>query len=165
MIVRWKDPILFKFFLDLCLKEVNKKNFSGGSLEKEAWERIRLTIEKELHIELMQKQLKNQWDYLKRKYNVWIKIVGKTGNSHWDSVSNTINWTNEQWNDYIKHSFVPTVDPPQPEGFIISSFVPRIAVVVEAALRSFGAWSVFLGFKQLIRFLLLTTASDSAATA
>ena len=100
--VSWKDPILFKSFIDLCLQEANKKNFSGGSLKKEAWERIRLVLQKEKHVELTQKQLKNQWDYLKKKYNVWVKLVGKTGNSHWDPISNTINWTNEQWEDHMK---------------------------------------------------------------
>ncbi|KAI8559460.1 hypothetical protein RHMOL_Rhmol04G0175700 [Rhododendron molle] len=36
----WKDPELYKLFIDLCLKESTENGKNGDSLKKESWDRI-----------------------------------------------------------------------------------------------------------------------------
>lgn len=98
----WDDEKLFKRYIDLCMEEVNAKNTSGGSLKIESWEKIRNVIKVEFELNLAQKQLKNKWDYLKKKTQIWTKLVGITGNTHYDPFTNTINWSTEQWDEYIQ---------------------------------------------------------------
>ncbi|KAF7143180.1 hypothetical protein RHSIM_Rhsim05G0210200 [Rhododendron simsii] len=97
----WKDPELYKLFIDLCLKESTENGKNGGSLKKESWDRILIALNKEKGLNLTQKQVKNQWDFLKSKYGEWSKIVSKTGNGY-DPVTNTVNWSTEEWSEYIQ---------------------------------------------------------------
>ncbi|KAH7863806.1 hypothetical protein Vadar_022225 [Vaccinium darrowii] len=97
----WKDPELYKLFIDLCLKESTENGKNGGSLKKESWDRVRVALNKEKNVNLSQKQLKNQWEYLKSKYGEWSKIISKTGNGY-DPVTNTVNWSTEEWSEYIQ---------------------------------------------------------------
>ncbi|KAG5541857.1 hypothetical protein RHGRI_021638 [Rhododendron griersonianum] len=97
----WKDPELYKLFIDLCLKESTENGKNGGSLKKESWDRILIALNKEKGLNLTQKQVKNQWDFLKSKYGEWSKIISKTGNGY-DLVTNTVNWSTEEWSEYIQ---------------------------------------------------------------
>ncbi|KAF7140857.1 hypothetical protein RHSIM_Rhsim06G0160000 [Rhododendron simsii] len=97
----WKDPELYKLFIDLCLKESTENDKNGGSLKKESWDRILIALNKEKGLNLTQKQVKNQWDFLKSKYGEWSKIISKTGNGY-DPVTNTVNWSTEEWSEYIQ---------------------------------------------------------------
>ena len=67
----WKNPELIKLFIDLCLQEAVDSGKNGGSLKKESWDRIRVAFRQQKNVDLSQKQLKNQWEYLKKKYGVW----------------------------------------------------------------------------------------------
>ena len=105
----WKDPTLVKYFLDLCHDQKNilgKKvggggGGGGGSLHIESWDKISKSFEETKNIKFTQKQLKNQWNYLKQKYTVWSNLIGKSGHGY-NPVTNTIDWTSEEWEEYIK---------------------------------------------------------------
>ncbi|XP_042405174.1 uncharacterized protein LOC121995516 [Zingiber officinale] len=97
----WKDPEILKTFLDACIEESTSGNRSGSSFKKRSWDLIGNLMKEKKGLDLTQKQLKNQLDYLKRKYNIWERIVNKTGNGY-DPISNTVSWTSEEWDDYTK---------------------------------------------------------------
>ena len=100
----WKDPTLVKYFLDLCLDQKNilgKRGGGGGSLHIESWDKFSKYFEENKNIKFTQKQLKNQWNYLKQKYTVWSNLIGKSGHGY-NPVTNTIDWTSEEWEEYIK---------------------------------------------------------------
>ena len=42
------------------------------------------------------KQMKNRYDYLKAKYEVWLKLKNKKGNIY-NPITNSFNMTNEEW--------------------------------------------------------------------
>ena len=97
----WKDPTLVKYFLDLCLDQKNILGKRGGSLHIESWDKISKSFEENKNIKFTQKQLKNQLNYLKQKYTVWSNLIGKSGHGY-NQVTNTIDWTSEEWEEYIK---------------------------------------------------------------
>mgnify|MGYP004713927115 CR=1 FL=1 len=98
----WKDPEVFRRFIELCLIEARPNNYSRGSLKKECWEQIKPTLKAENKGDFTQRKLKNEWDYLKQKYIIWARLIGNTGNTHYDPVTTTINWTSKQWEEYLK---------------------------------------------------------------
>ena len=97
----WKDPTLVKYFLDLCLDQKNILGNRGGSLHIESWDKISKYFEENKNIKFTQKQLKNQWNYLKQKYTVWSNLIGKSGHGY-NPVTNTVDWTSKEWEEYIK---------------------------------------------------------------
>lgn len=97
----WKDPGLKKLFIDLCIEETNTRGKKGSSLNVKSWDIIGSKIKEQKGVILSQRQLKNHWDYLKKKYTIWISLVGKYGDGY-DPVTKTVNWTSQQWDDYLK---------------------------------------------------------------
>ena len=97
----WKDPTLVKYFLDLCLDQKKILGKRAGSLHIESWDKISNSFEENKNIKFTQKQLKNQWNYLKQKYTVWSNLIGKSSHG-FNPVTNTVDWTSEEWEKYIK---------------------------------------------------------------
>ncbi|KAK3231833.1 hypothetical protein Dsin_003714 [Dipteronia sinensis] len=97
----WSDPTQRKYFIDLCLQEVNSGFRSGGTLKPSAWTRIAEGLEKIIGKKFTQKQLKNGWDYMKKQYLTWTKLITTTGHGY-NSVTQTFDWPAERWDDYIK---------------------------------------------------------------
>ena len=97
----WTDPIYRKGFIDLCLQEVNNGYRSGGTLKPCAWNRIAEGLEKLTSKRFTQKQLKNGWDYMKKQYQVWIKLISTTRHGY-NAMTNTIDWPTERWEEYLK---------------------------------------------------------------
>ncbi|RVW96101.1 L10-interacting MYB domain-containing protein [Vitis vinifera] len=97
----WTDPIQRKHFIDLCLQEANKGFRSGGGLKSSAWPRIAEELEKLLGKRYTSKQLKNGWDYMKRQYLIWSKMMTMTGHGY-NSVTKTFDWPVEKWEEYLQ---------------------------------------------------------------
>ncbi|WJZ86773.1 hypothetical protein VitviT2T_006199 [Vitis vinifera] len=97
----WTDPIQRKHFIDLCLQEANKGFRSGGGLKSSAWPRIAEELEKLLGKRYTSKQLKNGWDYMKRQYLIWSKMMTMTGHGY-NSVTKTFDWPAEKWEEYLQ---------------------------------------------------------------
>ncbi|RVW13271.1 L10-interacting MYB domain-containing protein [Vitis vinifera] len=97
----WTDPIQRKHFIDLCLQEANKGFRSGGGLKSSAWPRIAEELEKLLGKHYTSKQLKNGWDYMKRQYLIWSKMMTMTGHGY-NSVTKTFDWPAEKWEEYLQ---------------------------------------------------------------
>ncbi|XP_047323484.1 uncharacterized protein LOC124927166 [Impatiens glandulifera] len=89
----WKDHELLKIFLDACIEVDTSRKNNGSAMKKQSWDIIGKTIKEKKGLTLSYKQLKNQWDYMKRKYSIWEKIVNKTG---------SVKWTPDEWDEYIK---------------------------------------------------------------
>ncbi|KAF6161483.1 hypothetical protein GIB67_009362 [Kingdonia uniflora] len=49
---------------------------------------------------LKQKELKNQWDYMKKQWQVWRGLINRTGHGY-DPVSGTFYWPDEVWENII----------------------------------------------------------------
>ncbi|KAL6346212.1 hypothetical protein AAG906_027966 [Vitis piasezkii] len=64
-----------RHFIDLCLQEANKGFRSSGGLKSSVWPRIVEKLEKLLGKHYTSKQLKNGWDYMKRQYLIWSKMM------------------------------------------------------------------------------------------
>nr|DAD35873.1 TPA_asm: hypothetical protein HUJ06_006513 [Nelumbo nucifera] len=87
----WKDPALQKLLLDLCLDEVSTHGRQGGSLKKESC----------MDTGSEEKHLKNVFDYLKRKYQLWLTLINRTRNGYNPS-TDTVDWSNELWEEFLK---------------------------------------------------------------
>ncbi|KAF6146217.1 hypothetical protein GIB67_011689 [Kingdonia uniflora] len=49
---------------------------------------------------LKQKELKNQWDYMKKQWKVWRGLINRTGHGY-DPISGTFDWPDEVWENII----------------------------------------------------------------
>ena len=101
----WTDPTKRKHFIDLCLQEINKGFRSGGSLKSSAWSRIGEELEKLLGKRYTSKQVKNGWDYMKRQYLIWRRMLNVTGHGY-NSVTKTFDWPDEKWVEYLHVVFL-----------------------------------------------------------
>ena len=61
----------------------------GGGGGGGGWDKISKSFEENKNIKLTQKQLKNQWNYLKQKYRVRSNLIGKSGHGY-NLVTNTV---------------------------------------------------------------------------
>ncbi|KAF6157864.1 hypothetical protein GIB67_023265, partial [Kingdonia uniflora] len=88
-------------FIMKCQAQIDLHRLSGTSLNTLGWK----TVEDELnnmqsfHV-LKHKELKNQWDYLKKQWQVWRGLINWTGHGY-DPVSGTFDWPEEVWENII----------------------------------------------------------------
>ncbi|KAJ9692959.1 hypothetical protein PVL29_011881 [Vitis rotundifolia] len=97
----WTEAIQRKHFIDLCLQEANKGFRSCGGLKSSAWLRIAEKLEKLLGKRYTSKQLKNGWDYMKRQYLIWSKMMTMTRHGY-NSVTKTFDWPAKKWEEYLQ---------------------------------------------------------------
>ncbi|KAF6138855.1 hypothetical protein GIB67_018586 [Kingdonia uniflora] len=57
------------------------------------------SLYEDFHV-LQHKELKNQWDYLKRQWKIWRGLINRIGHGY-DSVSGTFDWPEEVWTNII----------------------------------------------------------------
>ena len=84
----WINPTQRKHFIDLCLLEAKKGFRSSGGLKSSAWPQIAEELEKLLWKRYTSKQLNNGWDYMKRQYLIWSKMMTVIGHGY-NSVTKT----------------------------------------------------------------------------
>ncbi|KAM7491006.1 hypothetical protein LguiA_033927 [Lonicera macranthoides] len=88
-------------FIELCLREVTREGYCGTSLKNVSWTRIAEDMKNKYNKDFDQKQLKNQWDYLKRLYSAWRVLETKTGHGYNPEIG-TFDWLDHVWDDMIK---------------------------------------------------------------
>lgn len=99
--MKFADAKFRKDFLELCLREVNKEGFSGSSLKNVSWNRMIQELKLKYNKEFNQKQLKNQWDYLRRCYTAW-RVLVKGANNGYNAETGTFDWPDHVWDDVIQ---------------------------------------------------------------
>lgn len=103
--VNWKKEGLEKTFLEACIHEVSQNGQYGNSLTMQAWKNVGETLKKEHGFIADQRQMKNRFDYIKGKFNVWMKLKNRTGNLY-DPITKNFNLTEEEWAIEMKVAFV-----------------------------------------------------------
>lgn len=93
--VTWKQDCLVKSFLEACIHEVTTYGRFGSSLKATSWKAVADRLKTEHNFIVDQKQIKNQYNYLRGKYVVWVKLKNKTGNIY-NPITNTFNLTDEE---------------------------------------------------------------------
>ncbi|KAM3235385.1 hypothetical protein P3L10_015421 [Capsicum annuum] len=96
----WRMDVL-KTFLESCIQEVSLNGRCGSSLKVESWDRIKDVLVTTHNFVATQKKMKNQYDYIKEKYQAWLPLTKKTSNIY-DPTTNTIQMSNSEWEEYIK---------------------------------------------------------------
>ncbi|XP_071700033.1 L10-interacting MYB domain-containing protein-like [Rutidosis leptorrhynchoides] len=99
--LNWKHDGLEKTFLEACIHEIVNDGREGNSLKMRSWKNVAEKLKEEHGFIADQRQMKNRFDYLKGKFNVWTKLHNKTGNVY-DPVTKKFNLTKEEWEIEIK---------------------------------------------------------------
>ena len=99
------NPFQRKHSIDLCLQEANKGFRLSGGLKSSAWPQIDEELEKLLGKHYTSKQLKNGWDYMKRQYLIWSKMMTMIGHGY-NSATKTFDWPTEKWEEYLQVVFL-----------------------------------------------------------
>ncbi|KAF6137289.1 hypothetical protein GIB67_036326 [Kingdonia uniflora] len=88
-------------FIIKCQAQIDLHRLSGTSLNALGWKTVKdeLNNIQDFHV-LQHKELKNQWDYLKRKWQIWRGLINRTGHGY-DPVSGTFDWPEEVWANII----------------------------------------------------------------
>ena len=93
--VYWKDDTV-KTLLVGCIREISAIGVQGSSLKMHSWNNIAKTLKGTRNFIVNQRQMKNQYDYLRGKYVVFSRLMNKTGNVY-NPTTNTFNLTEEEW--------------------------------------------------------------------
>ncbi|KAI5659611.1 hypothetical protein M9H77_28404 [Catharanthus roseus] len=70
-----------------------------------SWEDISLALNKERGIYFSVSQLKICWRKEKLIYKAWSKLVSATSSTYYDTIENKVNWSEQQWEEYLKQFF------------------------------------------------------------
>ena len=101
----WTNPIQRKHFIDLCFQKANKGFKSSGGSKSSTWPWITEELEKLFGKHYTSKQLKNGWDYMKKQYFIWSKMMTMTGHG-FNFVTKTFDWPTEKWEEYLHVVFL-----------------------------------------------------------
>ncbi|XP_062100882.1 uncharacterized protein LOC133806811 [Humulus lupulus] len=93
--------VVVNTFLETCIQEVSLNGRLGSSLKPDLWNKVKQVLDITHYFIATQKKMKNHFDYLKDKYQVWLPITKKTGNVY-DPATNIILMSNVEWDEYIK---------------------------------------------------------------
>ncbi|MQM14266.1 hypothetical protein Taro_047196 [Colocasia esculenta] len=113
--VSWRDPSRVKFFLDCCISEVTRVGRAGSSLRRESWAGVARHMKDKYKVTLSQKQMKNEFDYLRMMYIEWCNLIHECTPDDYNSVTNTVDWAADKWAEYLK-------DHPKAAVFKMSGF-------------------------------------------
>ncbi|KAF6145882.1 hypothetical protein GIB67_028877 [Kingdonia uniflora] len=88
-------------FIIKCQTQIDLHRLSGTSLNALGWKTVKdeLNNIQDFHV-LQHKELKNQWNYLKRQWKIWRGLINRTGHGY-DPVSGTFDWPEEVWENII----------------------------------------------------------------
>ncbi|KAF6136036.1 hypothetical protein GIB67_006928 [Kingdonia uniflora] len=112
-----KHPIMKIAFIEKCEKQINKKRLQGNSLSPAAWKEVMDEMNAKFYQAFTQKELNNQWDYLRKSYMLWRSLTTRTGHGY-DEASGTFDWPKEYWADIL-------VAFPKAKKFMIAPLVHR----------------------------------------
>ena len=76
-----------------CIVEVLQGRRPGSNLKTQSWTRIGILYG--------QKQLKNQWDGMRKQYNIWTTLCGQTGVGL-NEATQTTTMDSKRWDEYRK---------------------------------------------------------------
>ncbi|KAK9074553.1 hypothetical protein SSX86_007151 [Deinandra increscens subsp. villosa] len=94
--VSWKSEAVDKAFLEACLDEVTINGREGTSLKGCSWKVVGEKLKYEHNFIVDRAQMKNRYDYIKKKFVTWVKLRNKTGNLY-NPVTNTFSMSDEEW--------------------------------------------------------------------
>ncbi|KAJ9543459.1 hypothetical protein OSB04_023166 [Centaurea solstitialis] len=100
--VYWKDDAV-KTLLEGCIQEMSATGTQGSSLKMQSWKNIAETLKNTHNFVVNQRQMKNQFDYLRGKYVVFSRLMNKTGNVY-NPTTNKFNLTEKEWQAEAKLS-------------------------------------------------------------
>ncbi|KAJ9556578.1 hypothetical protein OSB04_011192 [Centaurea solstitialis] len=95
--INWKKESVVRVFLEACIHEIVMHGREGTNLKPSSWKNVAETLKNKHNFIVEQKQMKNHYDYLKAKYNTWVRLKNKTGNVY-DPTTNTFNFTRKNGN-------------------------------------------------------------------
>ncbi|KAF8400173.1 hypothetical protein HHK36_013469 [Tetracentron sinense] len=92
-----------RIFIDLCIEQIKLGGKPSSNLKPKAWKKVVEAFVKNTGLNYDQRQLKNQWDLMKRQYLAWSKLLQQTGigyNAH----THIIQMEDERWVEYLKNN-------------------------------------------------------------
>ncbi|KAF8399194.1 hypothetical protein HHK36_015059 [Tetracentron sinense] len=95
------SPHMRQTFIDLCLEQVLLGNRVSATLSPNAWTTVRNKFEQKTGLKFEQKQFRNHWDYLKKQWQAWKRLISQTGIGY-NTVTGRISCDEDRWNDFIK---------------------------------------------------------------
>ncbi|KAK8482456.1 hypothetical protein V6N11_069034 [Hibiscus sabdariffa] len=104
---------------DLSIKEILNGNRPGTHSKKEGWVNIVKNFENETGKSYTQKQLKNQWDLLKKEWRLWKKLKEKNIGLGWNPIKETVDASEEWWESRLKVV-------PEAQGFKLAGIDPEL---------------------------------------
>ncbi|KAG5049115.1 hypothetical protein JHK85_010218 [Glycine max] len=91
-----------EIMLKVCIEEVNAGNKPHNHFTKLGWANIAEKFNKATNLRYEYKQFRNRWDSLKKKWQLWAKLIGKDTGLGWDGEKRTIAASDEWWEAKIQ---------------------------------------------------------------
>ncbi|KAK9054597.1 hypothetical protein SSX86_025676 [Deinandra increscens subsp. villosa] len=97
----WKSESVDKTFLETCLHEITINGREGTSLKGSSWKVVGEKLKNEHNFIVNRGQMKNRYDYIRKKFCAWVRLRNKTGNIY-NPITNTFTMSEEEWAAEIK---------------------------------------------------------------
>ncbi|KAL3498679.1 hypothetical protein ACH5RR_041411 [Cinchona calisaya] len=96
------DLTTYEDFVDICVKEVQDGNRPTTHFNRIGWKNVIEKFAKKTGKNYDYKQLKNKWDAMKKKWQLWNKLIGKETGLGWDPSKKTIDASDDWWNKRLE---------------------------------------------------------------
>ena len=93
-------------FIDICLEDAALGNKPSSVLNKTGYDNLERKFKERTNISYNKVQLKNHWDLLKKDWQQWNFLEKQTGGKDWSEEKKTFSFTDDQWVDFFKVSFI-----------------------------------------------------------
>ena len=100
---KWNINLLYIYY-DISVQAFQKGLRLGTHLNKKGCKYVIETFKKQSGINFEKSQLKNKWDTQKKEWRLWKELIGKENGLGWDANKQTIDATDEWWEEKIKVS-------------------------------------------------------------
>ncbi|KAL4376438.1 hypothetical protein GQ457_02G030810 [Hibiscus cannabinus] len=90
-----------KYCIQGCLDQVSKGERNCTTLTKKGWQDVTSYFFDLTGKKYDKSQFKNRWDSLKKEWSIWYELFAKETCIGWDSVKNTVDASNEWWEQKI----------------------------------------------------------------
>jgi Myb/SANT-like DNA-binding domain len=104
----WNKHVVHTF-CDLCIREIEIGNRPGLFLNKKGWRNVMSKFAKETGREYDRIQLKSKWDMMKKDWKQWKLLLENETEIKWNSRKNTIDASNDWWEQKIKVLIIQSI--------------------------------------------------------
>lgn len=98
---KW-DVYLNRMLVQSCVEEIGKGNRPNSHFNTNGWNNLIKRFNQLTGRNYVYKQIRNHWDSMKKEWSLFKKLMHNSTGIGWDPLKNSIDASNEWWDNKIK---------------------------------------------------------------